>query len=304
MGGLIHYMPWTGVFFLIGCISISALPPSNGFVSEWLIFQTSLQAAAIQSGVLRAIIPISAAVLALTGALAAACFVKLYGTAFLGRPRLKSIKKSREVSKGMIAAQGLLVTLCVLSGVFPTFILELLNHIPQQIFGEGLSRAMSHGWLWLTPISAETAEYSAPLVAFGLLLSLGVWAIVYFVMKSKRAKLHKKRVPPWDCGFGPINSRMQYTGANFSMPIRRIFAPVWQLSEENKLQARNGLKEHAHTLIYRENSDDISWRFIYNPIISLLNRSTKQVGKIQTGHLRHYLAYSFFTLLVLLWLIS
>lgn len=304
MGGLIHFMPWTGIFFLLGCISISALPPSNGFVSEWLIFQTSLQAAAIDSGVLRAIIPISAAVLALTGALSAACFVKLYGTAFLGKPRIRSIKKSREVSFGMLSAQGLLVSLCVFFGIFPTFVLNLLNNIPQQLFGEGLSQAMSHGWLWLTPISAKSAEYSAPLVAFGLILALLVWAGVYFIMKPKRKLQNKGRVPPWDCGFGPLNSRMQYTGSNFSMPIRRIFSPVWELSEENKLQARNGLKEHAHTLIYRENSDDISWKIFYNPIIKMINFSTKRIGKIQTGHLRHYLAYSFFTLVALLWLIS
>ncbi len=163
---------------------------------------------------------------------------------------------------------------------------------------------MSHGWLWLTPVSAKTAEYSAPLVAFGLLLALLVWAIVYIIMKPKRKLQNKGRVPPWDCGFGPLNSRMQYTGANFSMPIRRIFSPVWQLKEENKLQARNGLKEHAHTLIYRESSEDISWRFFYNPLVNLISFTTRRIGKIQTGHLRHYLAYSFFTLVVLLWLIS
>lgn len=242
--------------------------------------------------------------LALTGALSAACFVKLYGTVFLGKPRMRNIKKSREVSKGMLTAQGLLATLCILSGIFPTFVLEQLNKIPLQLFGEGLPRAVSHGWLWLTPISAKTAEYSAPLVAVGIVIALSVWWSVYLVMKPKRKLQNKGRVPPWDCGFGPLNSRMQYTGSNFSMPIRRIFSPVWQLSEEQKLQSRNGLKEHAHTLIYRENSEDVSWRLLYNPLVKIITFSTRKIGKIQTGHLRHYLAYSFFTLVVLLWLIS
>jgi formate hydrogenlyase subunit 3/multisubunit Na+/H+ antiporter MnhD subunit len=304
MGGLIHFMPWTGVFFLFGCIAISALPPSNGFVSEWLLFQASLQATAFDSGVLRAIIPISAAVLALTGALAAACFVKLYGIAFLGRPRIRSIKKSREVGFGMLSAQGILVLCCLLIGLFPTFVVNLLNAIPLHLFGEGLSRATSHGWLWLTPISSKTAEYSAPLVALGLSISLIGWLVVYIIMKPKRKALRKGRVPPWDCGFGPLNSRMQYTGASFSMPIRRIFAPVWSLSTEAKMQARTGLMHHAHTQIYKESSEDWSWRYLYQAIANSVNTSARHIGKIQTGHLRHYLAYSFFTLVVLLWLIS
>ena len=304
MGGLIHYMPWTGVLFLFGCIAISALPPSNGFVSEWLLFQSSLQAVALESGVLRAIIPISAAVLALTGAIAAACFVKLYGIAFLGRPRIRSIKKTREVSRGMVSAQFILISLCVLIGLFPTLVVQLLNNIPRQMFGQGLSHAMQHGWLWLTPVSAKSAEYSAPLVALGLMVSLIGWFIVRMIMKPKRRVRNLGRVAPWDCGFGPINSRMQYTGGSFSMPVKRIFAPFWKLSTEQKMQARNGLPLHAHTQIYREQSEDLSWRFIYNPIIAWVNFITRNIGKIQTGHLRHYLAYSFFTLILLLWLIS
>lgn len=304
MGGLVHNLPWTGVLFLLGCIAISALPPSNGFVSEWLLFQSSLQATALESGVLRALIPISAAVLALTGALAAACFVKLYGTAFLGKARTRSVKKAREVSTGMVSAQALLIGLCILVGLMPTFTLNVLNVIPQQLFGEGLTRAMSHGWLWLTPVSAKTAEYSAPLVAVGLSISLIGWFVVYLIMKPKRRARQQGRVPPWDCGFGPLDSRMQYTGASFSMPIRRIFAPLWQLNMEQKMQARTGLQAHAHTQIYRESSEDLTWRYMYNPIVNWISITTRKVGKIQTGHLRHYLAYSFFTLVVLLWLIS
>ena len=85
MGGLIHRMPVTAFLFLVGCVAISALPPFNGFVSEWLTFQTALQAPALNNGLLRTMLPIAAALLALTGALAAACFVKAFGIAFLGK---------------------------------------------------------------------------------------------------------------------------------------------------------------------------------------------------------------------------
>src|SRR6266446_2866791 len=87
MGGLIRYLPQTALYFLIGALAISALPPLNGFVSEWLTFQASLQAPLLQSGVVRSLVPIVAAVLALSGALTGMCFVKVYGIAFLGQHR-------------------------------------------------------------------------------------------------------------------------------------------------------------------------------------------------------------------------
>src|SRR5688572_18441781 len=89
MGGLIHTMPKTAFYFLIGALAISALPPLNGFVSEWLTFQTALQAPLLEHGVVRSLLPLFAATLALAGALTAMCFVKVYGIAFLGQPRVE-----------------------------------------------------------------------------------------------------------------------------------------------------------------------------------------------------------------------
>ncbi|MGA7801183.1 MAG: proton-conducting transporter membrane subunit, partial [Gammaproteobacteria bacterium] len=100
MGGLLKRMPYTGGLFLIGSLSIAALPPFNGFVSEWLTFQTALQGAVLDSGVLRILIPVAAAVLALTGALAAACFVRAYGVGFLGLARTRHVRHAREVGPG------------------------------------------------------------------------------------------------------------------------------------------------------------------------------------------------------------
>ena len=151
MGGLIHRMPYTAGFFLVGCLSISAMPPFNGFVSEWLTFQTALQAPILDNGVLRILIPIGAAVLALTGALAAACFVKVFGVAFLGQARSRHMRSAREASAGMRIAQGMLAVLCLLLGVLPTVFINWLNAVPVALFGAGLPSATAHGWLWLTP---------------------------------------------------------------------------------------------------------------------------------------------------------
>ena len=158
MGGLLRRMPWTGLFFLVGCISISALPPFNGFVSEWLTFQAALQAWSLKSGVLRSLLPITAAMLAVTGALAAACFVKVYGVAFLGQARSRHVRRAREVSLGMRAGQALLAALCLLLGVLPTTVVGLLNPVSQLLLGQGLDPVTTESWLWLTPVPASAAK--------------------------------------------------------------------------------------------------------------------------------------------------
>ena len=303
MGGLLARMPWTGMFFLIGCISISALPPFNGFVSEWLTFQTALQVTSLDSGVLRAVIPIAAAILALTGALAAACFVKVYAVVFLGQPRTRRVRRSREVRRGMVLAQALLATLCLLFGVMPTATVTAFNHVVQGMTGYSLPVATAHGWLWLTPISPDTASYGAPMVLLGILLALAAWAVVNLFMRP-RGHAKMTRGETWDCGFGPLNARMQYTATAFAMPIRRIFAPVWRLTETVEREPHPGLALEPEQLRHQLHVDDITWNWLYAPITRILHNTARRVSRIQTGHLRHYLAYSFVTLILLLWVIT
>ncbi|MBI2992580.1 MAG: hydrogenase 4 subunit B [Gammaproteobacteria bacterium] len=304
MGGLIRRMPWTALFFLIGCLSISALPPFNGFVSEWLTFQTALQATTLESGVLRAVIPISAAVLALSGALAATCFVKVYGVAFLGQARSRKVRHAREASHGMVLAQAVLACLCLLFGVLPTTTVEFLSRISVDLTGFGVTAATRQGWLWLTPIAPEVASYSAPLVLLGVLLALGAWAAVYFSSRKRRLVQPLPRRDAWDCGFGPLTPRMQYSASAFAMPIRHIFRPAWRLHEEKVREMDPQLSTRPLQLRYLMHADDLSWQYFYLPVERFVQGAARRVGRIQTGHLRHYLAYSFFTLIALLWLIT
>jgi formate hydrogenlyase subunit 3/multisubunit Na+/H+ antiporter MnhD subunit len=175
LGGLIKKMPRTSVVFLIGCMSISALPLFNGFVSEWLVFQTALQVDVLESGVLRSLIPITAAALALTAALAAACFVKVYGMTFLGLPRSHHSEKAVETTdKGMLLATSILAGLCFLFGIFPSLIIRLLNQVSAQILGQALKNDTALGWLWLAPVDAKQASYSAPLVLMSALIAASI----------------------------------------------------------------------------------------------------------------------------------
>ena len=298
MGGLIHRMPYTAGFFLVGCLSISALPPFNGFVSEWLTFQTALQAPALDNGVLRILIPISAAVLALTGALAAACFVKVFGVAFLGQARSRHVRSAREAGAGMRIAQGMLAALCLLLGVLPTVFINWLNAVPLSLFGAGLPSATAHGWLWLTPVSPQVASYGAPLVLAGI---AAAWGLSYWLL-HRGEKRPPRRAVPWDCGFGPLSPRMQYTATAFSMPIRRIFKPVWIVEEsvesDSTPEALPGVLRHQLLI------KDRLWQSLYEPVGRLVWTMARYVGRIQGGNVRTYLAYSFFTLLLLLWLIT
>jgi hydrogenase-4 component B len=301
MGGLIHRMPKLAAIFLIGCLSISALPPFNGFVSEWLIFQTALQTGSLESGVIRSLIPTASAVLALTSALAAACFVKVYGVAFLGLPRSRHVATGHESAhRGMLAGPAWLAGLCVLLGIFPTPMIEGLNVVTGQLVGDTLPGAAALGWLWLTPVGPEVASYSAPLVLLGIFFT--GW--VCFQLLYRRAWLEARRAEPWDCGFGGLNARMQYTSTAFSMPFRRIYEPVFDVQETIEEQGCGPGGFHTTRLHYQLQVSDRAWPYLYAPVARAVTWLSRRVGRLQTGNIRTYIAYSFFTLLILLWGIS
>jgi len=299
MGGLIHRMPVTALMFLVGCVAISALPPFNGFVSEWLTFQTALQAPVLKNGVLRAIIPIAAALLALAAALAAACFVKAFGVAFLGRPRTRRVAHAREVPAGMQAGMGLLAFLCLLLGVFPTTMIEAMAPVTKLLVHEALPSAISEGWLWLTPISPQVASYSAPFLVIAI---IAVFGLGYAFLRRRAA--HWRTGYPWDCGFGQLTHRMQYTSTAFSQPIRRVFGAVWKVDEQVDTVTAAGPLPRAQSIHHQLHVQDWSWLKGYVPLGQLVLGAARRIGVIQTGNIHTYLKYSFVTLLFFLWIVS
>jgi hydrogenase-4 component B len=302
MGGLIHCMPKTAVIFLIGCLSLAALPPFNGFVSEWLTFQTALQALVLQSGVLRSFVPVTAAMLALTGGLAAACFVKVYGIVFLGQPRSRNVRQAHETpSKAMLAGPGFLALLCLLFGVLPAPMVRLLATIPLQLTGHSLPAAHASSWLWLTPVSPQTASYAAPLVLLAIVVA---WAVSFEVLHPRGKDVSVRKGEPWDCGFGGLTPRMQYTGTAFAMPFRRLFAQSFDIQEKLETHPPDIENKRPQRLVYQLQVGDLFWRWLYEPIGNAIWRLSRQVARIQTGHIRTYLSYSFLTLIFLLWVIS
>lgn len=297
MGGLISRMPVTAVLFLIGCLSISALPPFNGFVSEWLTYQAALQVSALDSGVLRSFVPATAALLALTGGLAAACFAKVFGVAFLGVPRSHHVQRARRLeSTSALVGMGWLAGLCLALGILPAPMLRLLEGVTISLTGMGLPASASRSFLWLAPVAPETASYAA----FWVFLALGLAWVLTFRLLHRNARRTERLAYPWDCGFGELSPRMQYSASAFAMPLRRIFADAFVVHEEFEQPAPNPGRE----LRYRLHVSDLLWKVFYEPVAQALRFSVRHVGRIQMGNIRVYLGYSFFTLIFLLWVIS
>ncbi|MBF0565779.1 MAG: hydrogenase 4 subunit B [Nitrospirae bacterium] len=296
MGGLIHHMPWTATLFLVGCISISALPPFNGFVSEWLTFQALLLSPSLPSPLMKLLIPMGAALLALTGALAAACFVKAFGVTFLGHWRGHHNPHAHEANWPMRLGMLMAALTCLGLGVLPTFFIEWMDVIAEQFVGSKLAASASiHGWMWLTPVSYHRASYSGVIVLLGILI---VISAVYLFLHVKPGAI--RRVPIWDCGFEKINQRMQYNATSFAMPIRRIFGFLFNVREEVNVVPHAGHKAFPKRLNYRLRIRDRLWNWIYKPIVGISFWVSRKVGKLQQGRIQIYLLYSFITIIILL----
>ncbi len=288
MGGLIKKMPHTAWYFLIGCISISALPPFSGFVSEWLFFQTAIQAPLLENEIMRALVSVAAAIIALTSALAAACFVKVYGVAFLGQPRSLRIQEAHDPDWGMRLAMGFLALLCLLFGILPTFTISALNIVSEQLIKTQLPPTES--WLRLVPINSKTSSYGAPLIGVGIVvISIATYYLLH--LSYKRAKI--KGVKPWDCGYGGINQRMQYSALAFAMPIRRIFFDFFL--------PQGKIEKDIDRINYSIHINDLILQYIYLPLERLSFLFAKRLAYLQSGNVRVYLTYIFITLILLLW---
>ncbi|OGA51662.1 MAG: hydrogenase 4 subunit B [Betaproteobacteria bacterium RIFCSPLOWO2_12_FULL_62_58] len=290
MGGLIRYMPHTALYFLTGALAISALPPLNGFVSEWLTFQASLQAPLLESSVVRSLVPIVAAVLALSGALTGMCFVKVYGVAFLGQHRHELAEKPRDASAWERAGMLWLALGCLALGLLPVFMIGQLNQVSQVLINAGLpDAAMASGWLWLVPTSSAQASYS-PIVF--LLVIAAVFALTYLVVRHVyHGRL--RRSDPWDCGFPAQTSRMEDTADGFGQPIRQIFAPVFLIHREIP-------RPDDPQPVFKQEVEDRHWYWMYLPIARLAEFLSGHVGKLQQGRISVYLLYGFLTLIALL----
>jgi formate hydrogenlyase subunit 3/multisubunit Na+/H+ antiporter MnhD subunit len=296
MGGLIHLMPWTSSLFLVGCISISALPPFNGFVSEWLTFQAFLLSSHVPNQIMRLLMPMGAALLALSGALAAACFVRAYGVMFLGHWRGKHAPQVHEVDWYMRTAMLAAAAACLALGVMPNFFIETVDALTSGLVGASLSSsATAWGWLWLTPIAPERASYSGLILFVG---GMAVYGIVYVALHVDPGKVRRGEI--WDCGFEKLTARMQYTAVSFAMPLRRVFGFLFLVRETARLTPQAAHPAFPRRIVYSLRVRDRIWHWLYRPVVAASFWVSRKVGMLQQGRIQTYLIYSFVTVIVLL----
>ena len=292
MGGLIKSMPYTGLFFLIGSVSICALPPFNGFVSEWLTYQALLLGFNAPSITSKIISPLGGAALALTGALAAACFVKAFGISFLGVPRSPHAQDAKESSASMIVGMAILAVLCLMAGIFPGTVIGVIS--PSVIALTGSNGNISYnGFLSIS----RTFSSLSPAAIFISMLCTGIAVVVFIVAAGgKRKTVYGDS---WDCGMPSLTSRMQYTATAFTKPVRVIFKKIYLPKRE--LSISYILKPlFVKSLKYSGEITPFIEKYLYEPLTAFIRNAAAKAKILQSGNLNLYLGYILITLILLL----
>lgn len=297
LGGLIHRLPTTALMVLIGCAAISALPPLNGFVSEWLTFQAIIEGPRLAQWPLKFVVPVVGALMALAAALAAACFVKVYGIAFLGRPRTDSARRADEVDVSMRVAMIALALACVLLGVMPKLALTPLAPVVQGLVGAApFPAGSSNSWIWLNPVADRASSYSGLIEV--LLVTVLVVVLIAGVHRFATAAL--RRAPPWDCGYPDPRPETQYTASSFAQPIRRMFGSAVFFARETVVMPEPGDPSPAE---FKVQLRDPIWEGLYAPVAVIVDTVAGRANALQFLTIRKYLSLAFAALVVLLILV-
>jgi len=293
LGGLIHRMPQTAFVFLIGCVAISALPPLNGFVSEWLTFQAILLSPQLPSWGLKFLVPAVGALLALSAALAAACFVKVFGMTFLGRPRTPAAERAQETDEFSRAAMFCFAALCLVAGILSGFFIDALAPVVKVLVGDRMPVQTSVDWLSIVPIAESRSSYNGLLVFLFMIIS-GTFAAVA-IHRFASDKL--RRSPAWDCGYPDANPATQYTASSFAQPIRRVFGTIVFRAREHSEMPPPGDMRPARLVVELR---DLIWDVLYAPAADGVAYAADRFNHLQFLTIRQYLSLVFGALVTLL----
>lgn len=295
LGGLLRRMPQTGALFLVAAASICALPPLNGFVGEWLLFQSLLHGVNLGSTSGDVAVPLAVAALALTAGLTIVAFVKAAGVGFLGRPRSPGADDAVEVATSMRLGVGLLVTMCVVAGVAPMTILPALERAVRTALPRVGAGPVTHG------LQLQLVGVRGVLAPTVLTASLVVAMIVVASLRRGLSRRRDVRVTEaWGCGRELVTARMQYTATSFAEPVQRVFddvlRPVRDLDVSHAAESRYVIE----SISYRSHVDDRIESALYTPVIKSVRRWGQIARRLQPGSVHRYLAYGLVALVVTL----
>jgi hydrogenase-4 component B len=292
MGGLLKRMPFTGFFFLFGALSICALPPFNGFTSEWLTYQSLLLGYQAPSVTAKIVSPLGGAALALTAAIAAAGFVKVFGITFLGMPRTKNAREAREVPSSMVVGMAFLSVPCLLFGLFPGPALSLLMPAAYNLTGASTTLEQ-HGVLGI----GQTSAMLSPAGIFVAMIVMLIAVILFIrITGGKRKTVY---ADSWDCGIPGLTPRMQYTATAFTKPLRIIYKRIYLPSRDIKVQYL--LKPFfVKSIHYGGEITPFFEHYVYDPATRFIQAIAGKAKLLQSGSLQLYLGYILITLILLL----
>ena len=291
-------MPQTALFFLAGSMAISALPPFNGFFSEWLTFQALFEGMKSMDSAYQWIFVFSAGALVLTSGLALATFVKAFGVSFLARPRSDAVKYAKESSFSLRLGMAALAALCLIFGLSSGFLTEIFNKIVRSInsFGDydpALVVSQNH----LISVNGGFSSISAPTIFAALILAgIAAFAIIRFISKEQKVKIGAT----WDCGTN-LGPRMEITSTGFSRTLIMIFKGILRPSKQAGIEYRDAnMRYFPKSRTYVLEISDVYKKYFYKPIHNFVLKISEQVKKIQSGNANAYVLYIFMALILLL----
>jgi hydrogenase-4 component B len=335
LGGLVRRMPWTSAYFLVGVLSIAALPPLNGFVSEWLTLQTVLRSVLLSSTAIKIIFAVSGALLALTAGLAVTCFAKVFAMGFLGMPRSDGAAGAVESRRAVRLPLSLLAACCVALGILPTYVIPVVDRAASPLVHASATAAL------VPPFFSETAQRQEKLppaflaefhdlggqvgsdllpgrglvvlhrgearnpVVFAMSTSytLVVLALLLLLIFAAFRLMTRSRAlargAVWDGGLRRLWPGVTYTATGFSNPVRVVFQALLRpTSVEDSTEA---VARHFRTAIRREYTEvHVVDRFVLGPPIYALRGAASVVRRMHVGHVNAYAAYVLLTLLLVL----
>ncbi|WP_419206890.1 proton-conducting transporter membrane subunit [Photobacterium leiognathi] len=237
MGGLGKTMPKTALAFLIGTLAICALPPFNGFVSEWFIYQSLFSMGKVGTASNMLFGPFGMVMLALTGALACMCFVKVYGICFTGAPKTEHAANTREVGTAMTTATTMLAILCIVLGVGSPWIAPYFSAIASSMLHLAPAPVATGSAIY--PVVANQAILSTPVIAIMLMVFALVPAALLYVFRQRRLE-RRQQGDPWACGY-QYEQRMTVSAEGITRPMRHMFSFIYDNRPKQSLVDRHVL---------------------------------------------------------------
>jgi hydrogenase-4 component B len=284
LGGLMKRMPWTASAMLLGAVAIAALPPLNGFVSEWLLYLGLLRAglATSDGNSLTALFAIG--LLALIGTLAAAAFVRLTGIVLLGSPRSEAAQHAHESSPWLLGPMLVLVVLCLTVAVNPQAVAGLLLRPTEGVLSQLSRRDVGEGLLDLDALDAAPLYIvgnlnTVTLIASGVLTAL----LLVWARQTRQAE-----GPTWGCGYVKPTQRMQYTGRSFAELLAEHLLPRF-LRPHTQRRAPRGLFP-ARSDFGSATPDPVSAK-VYEPFFRRWAERLSRLRVLQQGQINVYLVY-------------